>query len=135
MLGANLGLVANALRESSYTAPKLHVVWEYVLQRTASAEGEATAEHTNFVGKFWREIVEGASLGRLVNPTLTSLTEDLFNLSATYARKYLGFQLFEKMLPLLDVKTVRSHYLASLTPAASCRFHREVHALFCDERC
>lgn len=121
MLGANLSLVANALRESSYTAPKLHAVWEYVLQRTASAEGEATAEHTNFVGKFWREIVEGASLRGLASPTLTSATEDLFSLSATYARKYLGFQLFEKMLPLLDAKTVRSHNTRTHRPSANAR--------------
>lgn len=39
---------------------QLHSVWPSVIERLVS--GKETQQHTNFVGRFWRDVVEGASL-------------------------------------------------------------------------
>ncbi|XP_032218016.2 myb-binding protein 1A-like protein isoform X2 [Nematostella vectensis] len=79
--GANITQLAEVLQESSLVHPKVHCIWDEVLS-------QACHKSTEEFKKFWKAVVD----------------DGLFQ--STHERKYLGFQLIEKILPMLKSEQV-----------------------------
>jgi len=80
----NLGKLIDILKESTYTHPRVHSVWNQVIEKFLEI---SKTDESRFYS-FWNIVID----------------EGLF--PSTLERKYLGFQLFEKVLPRLKASQI-----------------------------